>query len=170
MVSEIFEESLYRATLAAEWNGEQMLANLDKLIEQIRDFEQSGFMALSDFIDSLRETLNLDPREGEAQIALEDESTVKIMTIHQSKGLEFPIVLLPYLSQQGKSNTAPYRFDAEWGLSAKWRNPLRNYEAEPPFLFNLIHERDKQKNLPKRSACFYGGNPRERPVVSRRDV
>ena len=155
LVSEIFEESLYRATLAAEWNGEQMLANLDKLIEQIRDFEQSGFMALSDFIDSLRETLNLDPREGEAQIALEDESTVKIMTIHQSKGLEFPIVLLPYLSQQGKSNTAPYRFDAEWGLSAKWRNPLRNYEAEPPFLFNLIHERDKQKEFAEAKRLFY---------------
>ncbi len=155
LISEIFDDSFYRATLAANWNGEQLLANLDKLVEQVRDFEQSGFMALSDFIESLRETIKLDPREGEAQIALEDENTVKIMTIHQAKGLEFPVVFCPYLQRSPQGERHKLRFDADLGLAAKIRDPQNNYDERTPFLFQQIDFRRQQKEIAELKRLFY---------------
>lgn len=155
LISEILDDTLYRATLAADWNGEQLLANLDKLVEQVRDFEQGGFMALSDYIDSLRETISLEPREGEAQVALEDESTVKIMTIHQAKGLEFPIVFCPYLQQTPRGERQPFRFDADLGLAAKIRDPENNYVERIPYLYQQIDQRMRQKELAELKRLFY---------------
>ncbi len=155
LISEILDEALYRATLAANWNGEQLLANLDKLVEQVRDFEQGGFMALSDYIDSLRETIRLEPREGEAQVALEDESTVKIMTIHQAKGLEFPIVFCPYLQQTPRGEPQPFRFDADLGLAVKIRDPENNYAERIPYLYQRIDQRMRQKEAAELKRLFY---------------
>lgn len=125
--------------MAAEWNGEQLLANLDKIVEMARDYEQGGFMALADFIEMLHRTINLDPREGEAQIALEDEGTVKIMTIHQAKGLEFPVVFCPYLQQTPRHDLRKLRFDPDLGLSVKIRDPQNGYRESQPFLYELIN-------------------------------
>ncbi len=162
LLNEILEDSFYRATLAANWNGEQLLANLDKLVEQVRDFEQGGFMALSDFIESLRETIRLDPREGEAQIALEDENTIKIMTVHQAKGLEFPVVFCPYLQQTGSGERRKLRFDADLGLAANIRDPQNNYDARTPFLYQKIDFRQQQKQIAELKRLFYVAATRAR--------
>jgi len=151
----IFEESLYRATVAAEWNGEQILANLDKVIELSRDYEQSGFIAMADFIESLHRLIHQDPREGEAQIALEDAGTVKIMTIHQAKGLEFPIVFCPYLQQTLRGDINRVRLDPDYGLAMKINDPANGYDEATPFLFNLLGYRSKQKQLAEKKRLFY---------------
>ncbi len=162
LLSEIFEESFYRATIAAEWNGEQLLANLDKIIEMARDYEQGGFMALSDFIEMLHRTIQLDPREGEAQTALEDEGTVKIMTIHQAKGLEFPIVFCPYLQQAPRIDTRKIRFDVDLGLAMKIRSPQEGYREVKPFLYELINFRQKQREIAELKRLFYVAATRSR--------
>ncbi|MGH1365178.1 MAG: UvrD-helicase domain-containing protein [Calditrichia bacterium] len=151
----IFDESLYRAAIAAEWNGEQILANLEKIIELSRDYEQSGFIAMADFIESLHRLIHQDPREGEAQIALEDAGTVKIMTIHQAKGLEFPIVFCPYLQQTIRGDISRIRLDPDYGLAMKISNPQADYEDVTPFIFNLLGYRSKQKQLAEKKRLFY---------------
>ena len=165
LLSEILEESFYRATVAAEWNGEQLLANLDKIVEMARDYEQSGFTALADFIEMLYQTIILDPREGEAQIALEDEGTVKIMTIHQAKGLEFPIVFCPYLEQTPRVNTRTLRFDSDFGMAVKIRDPYSRYEEKAPFLHGLIEFREGQKQTAELKRLFYVAVTRARDQV-----
>ena len=165
LLNEIFEESFYRATVAAEWNGEQLLANLDKIVEMARDYEQGGFMALADFIEMLHRTINLDPREGEAQIALEDEGTVKIMTIHQAKGLEFPVVFCPYLQQTPRHDLRKLRFDPDLGLSLKIRDPQNGYRESQPFLYELINFRRKQKDIAELKRLFYVAVTRARDQV-----
>lgn len=164
-LNEILEESFYRATVAAEWNGEQLLANLDKIVEMARDYEQSGFTALADFIEMLWQTITLDPREGEAQIALEDEGTVKIMTIHQAKGLEFPIVFAPYLEQTPRINTRSLRFDSDFGMAVKIRDPHRGYQEQTPFLHGLIEFRERQKQDAELKRLFYVAVTRARDQV-----
>jgi len=165
LLGEIFDESFYRATLAAEWNGEQLLANLDKIVEMAREYEQSGFMSLGDFIDSLHQTITLDPREGEAQIALEDEGTVKIMTVHQAKGLEFPVVFCPYLQQTPRGESGKARFDSDAGLALKIRDPQNHYREAAPFLYEWIDDRQRQKQLAELRRLFYVSVTRARDRV-----
>lgn len=155
LLEDIFAESFYRATVAAEWNGEQLLANLNKIIQQAQDYEQSGFLSLTDFIDSLHQLIHQDPREGEAQIALEDENTVKIMTIHQAKGLEFPIIFCPYLDQPGNYDTAPFRLENDMGLALSIHDPEDDYQAAKPFYFQWIRHRQQQKQIAENKRLFY---------------
>ncbi len=162
LLDEIFYDSFYRATLAAEWNGEQLLANLDKIVEMARDYEQGGFMALADFIESLHQLIELDPREGEAQVALEDTGTVKIMTIHQAKGLEFPVVFCPYLQQIPRGRAQKHCYDADLGIAFALRNPENGYREEKPFLFYQIERRNRHKELAELKRLYYVGATRAR--------
>jgi ATP-dependent helicase/nuclease subunit A len=84
----------YDAVILAEFLGERKLANLRKLIEQARKFDRSGIFTLSDFIAQLAKFTASQPREPPASTQTESEDAVKLMTIHQSKGLEFPLVIV----------------------------------------------------------------------------
>ena len=81
--------------LLAEFLGERKLANLHKLIEQARSFDRAGIFTLSDFITQLSEFVARQPDEALAATHPESTDVVKLMSIHQSKGLEFPVVIVP---------------------------------------------------------------------------
>jgi len=84
------ELTAYDAILTALPDGDRRRGNLDKLLVKARD---SGRYALGDFLRYVQDlTSSKTVREGEATI--ESEGVVQIMTIHASKGLEFPIVFL----------------------------------------------------------------------------
>ena len=160
LLTEIFEESFYQATIAAHWNGEQILGNLDKIISTIREIEQRGFVSLSDYTRSLKDTLSMEPREGEAQLELEDRTSVKIMTIHAAKGLEFPVVFLPYLNKGKINNKNSFRFNPEFGIVTKIIDDSAETDKDvkvKPYLYSLIDELDKNKNLAEYKRLFYVG-------------
>ncbi len=105
-VSELIERALdrtgYDATLLCEFLGERKLANLQKLEEQARSFQRGDFLELSDFITRLADFVSRKPDEALAATHSEDTDVVRLMTVHQSKGLEFPLVVVPDL------NRSPY--------------------------------------------------------------
>gem|GEM_PF-4134142 len=72
----------------------QRLANLRKMKEIARDFEARGFSSLYDFVERL-EDLKEEGNEGQASIE-ETSNVVRVLTIHSAKGLEFPVVFLPF--------------------------------------------------------------------------
>ena len=73
--------------------GKQRIANLDMLLVKASDFEKTGRIGISHFLSYVDkiETNELD--EGEAQVA-DGSDAIKVMTIHGSKGLEFPLVIM----------------------------------------------------------------------------
>lgn len=90
LLHDILEESTIEATLSALPNGTRRRANILKLIEVAR---QSNSISLSDFSELLRDMVSTEAREGEA--TLENDNVVLLMSVHKSKGLEFPVVVLP---------------------------------------------------------------------------
>ena len=62
-------------------------------------------------------------REGEAQIAIEDRESVKIMTIHAAKGLQFPMVMVPFLNEKHEGRFISVYMDNELGLVTARRVP-----------------------------------------------
>jgi len=102
------EETGYDASLLGEFLGERKLANLRKLIDMARDFDQAGLFSLADFARHLQEAVTEEPRESLAATHPESSNVVRVMTIHQSKGLEFPVVVLADMNRkvQGDRETA----------------------------------------------------------------
>jgi ATP-dependent helicase/nuclease subunit A len=105
LINEALARTGYDAVLLAEFLGERKLANLRKLIEQARSFDQSGMFTLDDFITQLAQFVVRQPDEPLAATHPESTDVVRLMTIHQSKGLEFPVVVVPDLdrSRRGPS-------------------------------------------------------------------
>ena len=74
--------------------GLQRKANLEMLSEKARAFESSGYKGLFHFIRYMEELQKYNVDYGEANVEDEQSDTVRVMTIHKSKGLEFPIVFV----------------------------------------------------------------------------
>src|SRR5581483_4686936 len=92
---QIFEDANLIPLMAAISDGEQRVANLERLIDHARKFESAGG-DLRGFASWLRRKLNgAEGDAAQAQISDERDDVVRVMTVHQSKGLEFPIVFVP---------------------------------------------------------------------------
>lgn len=84
----------YDAALLAEFLGERKLANLKKLVEMARQFEQGDFATLKDFVARLQTSVLEETNEEFATTIPESGKVIRLMSIHQSKGLEFPVVIV----------------------------------------------------------------------------
>ena len=109
----------YDAVLLAEFLGERKLANLRKLQDQARAFDQSGTLGLADFIVQLSEFVVNQPREPLAATQPEQTDVVRLMTIHQAKGLEFPVVFVPDVGRINNQVDRNAVWDAELGPLVK---------------------------------------------------
>ncbi|HEY1381117.1 MAG TPA: 3'-5' exonuclease, partial [Gemmataceae bacterium] len=110
----------YDAALQFEFLGDRKLANLWKLIDLARTFDCSGLFGVADFIARLGELVRSQPREEQAATLPEDANVVRLMSIHQAKGLEFPVVVLPDLAATtGGAHVPAARWDARLGCVAR---------------------------------------------------
>lgn len=80
--------------------GEQRKANVDMLIEKAIAFEQTSYLGLFQFIQYIEQLQKYEVDFGEAAILNEKDNTVRIMSIHKSKGLEFPVVFVAGLGKK----------------------------------------------------------------------
>ncbi len=114
-VADLIERALdltkFEAVLLAQRRGRQRVANVRKLVERARAFESHGVFGFADFAVSLRQLIEDEPREAQAQILGEGEDVVRLMTIHQAKGLEFPVTVVADMGRR------PYREYSNYALS-----------------------------------------------------
>ncbi len=90
----ITEETNYRNYIAALPGGEQRAANLEMLFEKAVSFESTSYKGLFHFVRYIEQLYKYEVDYGEAGIVDESADVVRIMSIHKSKGLEFPIVFV----------------------------------------------------------------------------
>jgi ATP-dependent helicase/nuclease subunit A len=98
VIERIFKQSGYLAWCSALPGGEQRVANLLYLLERSRQFgtfHRQGLARFLEFIENLKEESDL----GQPSVASDAEDVVRIMSVHRSKGLEFPVVFLPDLGK-----------------------------------------------------------------------
>ena len=89
----IYENTGYYDYIAAMPAGEARQANLDMLVEKASAYEKTSYSGLFHFIRYIENLKKYDTDFGEAALA-GDDNTVRILSIHKSKGLEFPVVFL----------------------------------------------------------------------------
>lgn len=90
----LYDDTGYYSFAGAMPGGVQRQANLRILYERARQYEQTSFKGLFNFINFINKLKSSKGDMGSAKILGENENVVRIMSIHKSKGLEFPVVLL----------------------------------------------------------------------------
>ena len=112
-------ESEYMTVVAANFDGAQRLANVERLFTLAARFESSGTHLIRDFVRYVEEFEAIGSRESEGQIDQASDA-VRLMTIHQAKGLEFPVVIIPDLQRLSRVTTDNwFLLDRHNGLTLK---------------------------------------------------
>jgi ATP-dependent helicase/nuclease subunit A len=113
------QESEYLTVVAANFDGAQRLANVERLFTLAARFESSGTHLIRDFVRYVQEFEAIGSRESEGQID-QAADAVRLMTIHQAKGLEFPVVIIPDLQRLSRVATDNWvLLDRHQGLTLK---------------------------------------------------
>ena len=89
----LYKETGYYGYVGALPNGSQRQANLKVLFERAKQFEETSFKGLFNFINFINKLKNVSGDMGSAKTLGENADVVRIMSIHKSKGLEFPVVI-----------------------------------------------------------------------------
>lgn len=136
LLKKLVDATDYRAILAVNdgsGTGGRLWRNLDKLVA---DAQSSGQINIRDFLDYLATINDAGAREGEAPA--EAQGSVRLMTIHKSKGLEFPIVVLADTSREPIGGRESIYLLPQIGLAYKL-NP-------PPMIYRLAKWEDQKQN------------------------
>ena len=100
-------------------DGEKRMANLRLLCERAGVFSRNGYKSILKFVRYVEDMLESEKEYSSAKMISENDNVVRIMTVHKSKGLEFPVV---YLSNCGGNFNKmdlrlPYVFDSNLGIA-----------------------------------------------------
>jgi len=100
LLQQLIADTSYDAYVGSMPEGDQRIANIELLLEKAGAFQNTSFYGLFHFIRYLETIQEQEVDFGEANILDENADVVRIMTIHKSKGLEFPICFVCGLSKQ----------------------------------------------------------------------
>ncbi|MFN2515632.1 MAG: 3'-5' exonuclease, partial [Pyrinomonadaceae bacterium] len=113
--------SEFTTVVAANFDGAQRLANIQKLFVLAERFERSGAHLIRDFVKYVHDFEVIGSRESEGQLD-DTANAVKLMTIHQAKGLEFPVVIIPDLQRISGPRDNWFILDRHLGLTLRVPN------------------------------------------------
>ena len=100
LLRRIFADTGYGEFVSSMPGGQQRQANLEMLLEKAKAFESTSYRGLFHFVRYIEQLQKYDVDYGEAALEDEQSDTVRVMTIHKSKGLEFPVVFVSGLGKR----------------------------------------------------------------------
>ena len=124
LIREIIYDSDYMNYMGALPMGEQRCANIRALLGKAAGFEEDGFRGLFNFIRMIEKIRKYKTDEGEVVTLDENADVVRIMTMHGSKGLEFPVCILGNLAHNFNmtDSKAEVIFHNRYGLGMNYIN------------------------------------------------
>ena len=164
---QLLTDSGYAAFASAVPAGTQRLANLRALADKAQAYESENAGGLYGFINYI-DALNSRGGKvdvGQVKILSENADVVRIMTVHKSKGLEFPFVLLAGLGRKaGKSDTSKAAFHKSFGAALRLVDPKTRLYADPLSL-RVIRRKKAAEELAEEIRVLYVALTRPKDVV-----
>ncbi len=130
LIWKIYIDTGYYSYVGLTKNGELKQANLKLLFEKAKDYEKISFKGLFNFVKYIEKIKKSNADMNSAKIIGENENVVRIMSIHKSKGLEFPVVFLCRSDKNinMRSLNENILLDQDLGIGPKYINYERKIE------------------------------------------
>ncbi len=153
LIQKIITDRNFLSVLSSRNDRDQEIANLNKLITIARNYNAVGFRNLFDFLTFMKDSISSLADESQASIT-SNADAVQMMTIHQSKGLEFPVVFLYKTDEAGISSaikSGEVRVDKKYGLLTKVpinQDYFEEYQIAPiAMMYNYFEEKKNNAEL-----------------------
>lgn len=146
--------------------GERRYANLRRLLDKARRADLAGRSRLEDFLETVEAGVDEAVEEAEAALTAEVADTVRMMTVHKAKGLEFPYVLLAN-TDAGRTARRECLYNSPTLGLAPCR-PDRRRGARDAAAYTLLRAQDAGQETEEFKRLFYVAATRaqERLIVS----
>lgn len=156
LLQQYLEETGYYYYCLALPGGEQRAANLKMLLEKAETYEKTSYFGLFHFIRYMEQLQKYDIDEPEAGVTNEAADVVRIMSIHKSKGLEFPICFLCGLSKKINQRDASEGLicDMDLGIGMEYRNPVKRVR-KADIRRNVLAGKIRRDNLGEELRILY---------------
>jgi ATP-dependent helicase/nuclease subunit A len=158
LLRKFIQTTSYDIALLSTRNGKQRSRNLWKLVQMAARHPELG---CGEFAEQLRMMRELRLNEKDAPV--DARNSVKLMTIHSSKGLEFPAVILPRLSAKRNAWNGKLLFHKEYGLAL---NNTRLVDETPPLYFRLANWLEKDMESAEKQRLLYVAITRARDYLT----
>ena len=143
----IYRDSYYLDFVAGLPRGKERQANLLGLYNRANEFEKSSFSGIFRFLRFIERLRARGDDLGEVASIGEQENVIRLMSIHASKGLEFPVVLLGGLGKNFNKMDlhSAYIWDQTFGIAVKYVDPERRVMRDT--LFRHVLQNRKQLEM-----------------------
>ncbi|GIO21654.1 helicase-exonuclease AddAB subunit AddA [Oceanobacillus sp. J11TS1] len=156
LIWQIYRETGYYDFVGGIPGGKQRQANLRALYDRARSYEETSFRGLYRFLRFIERMEEEQKDLGAARALSEQEDVVRIMTIHKSKGLEFPVVILGGIDKEFnlRSLNEKYLLHKDLGFASKFIDPEKRIQYSTLF-YNAMRERIRREQLSEEIRLLY---------------
>ncbi|MEG1311219.1 MAG: helicase-exonuclease AddAB subunit AddA [Romboutsia sp.] len=165
----LYTKTGYYAYVGALPGGSQRQANLKILFERAKQFEETSFKGIFNFINFISKLKKSNTDMGSAKTLGENANVVRVMSIHKSKGLEFPIVIC---SGMGKNfNTQDFKKDILYHHELGYGPQVVDYERRisyPSIVKEALKTKINLENLSEEMRVLYVAftRPKEKLIIT----
>lgn len=143
--------------------GEQRMANLNMLINKAADYGKTSFTGLFNFVRYIELIRKYEIEDGEAGVLGEADDVVRVMTIHKSKGLEFPVCFIAGMEKA--RNVMDERksvvWDIKYGIGVDRVDINRRFKCETLYK-SIIKNELRRENIAEELRVLYVAMTRAR--------
>ena len=162
LLSRIYAETGYYEYVSAMPFGDIRRKNLDMLMERAESYGTTGLHGLFNFTRYVEALKKNSYDYGEAPADMDQNDSVKIMTIHASKGLEFPVVfLVRTATSKGNDRKESILIDSEFGIGTDYVDLEENVRY-PGLKKAVIHQKARKEEIGEQLRLLYVAMTRAR--------
>lgn len=136
--------------------GGKRRANVEMLFVKASDFEKTSYFGLFHFLRYMEQLEKYEEDYGEADTLEENADVVRIMSIHKSKGLEFPVVFVSSLAKNFnmRDTSQAVILDMDLGIGMDYVDPVRRFRCRT-LRKNIIAKKLREDSLAEELRLFY---------------
>ncbi|WP_217585963.1 helicase-exonuclease AddAB subunit AddA [Lentibacillus saliphilus] len=156
LIWQIYRETGYYDFVGGMPGGRQRQANLRALYDRARSYESTAFRGLFRFLRFIERMEERGDDLGAARALSEQEDVVRIMTIHKSKGLEFPVVILGGMDKSFNMMDLRQRYllHKDLGFASRYIDPVKRI-SYPTLYYHALKQEKKRELLAEEMRVLY---------------